>query len=942
MQGLLQTIRSHIKYKIILPYLALMVLVMLAGSGIATLLIANSLQERFDNYLGQVARNFTGALAQLEQANITFLQEIAFAQENPEAGAPPIAQAMRDRDVNGLQRAMEPYFLASFSRPGLTLDRLIAFDTEGQAFLDWERSPQNTNFGLNAARTDLSGLEMVQRVTQGETDQVGDKYTALIKFKSPEFGDIYYFYTVVPVRVNDDLVGGLMIASRLDSLLQYLQNRSQSALTTIYDVDGIALNSTATIDIATLDISLGLIERLVAQNEQVEAISENTDTAPDINNAPCPDVGFQSGDLVDPLERVQPPACSVQDTMVVGGIEYQFVYAPLRIRGVQTGYFSISLGRDFVTTALSNSRWAIIGVTLLLALGAVVVGFQVARQITNPLNDLVETAEAVTHGQLERRSNVVSENELGILSQAFNQMTEHLLRLYTTSQELNEAIEIEQILAVSAQAANSFVAETEVLVLLQENDDWVYHVRTDAIAEVQQLAGMVIRPEAVLLRFAENPSPSKLLQIANERVRNDLRLADMTSCATVAVAPLLVTGQLIGLLIMSNPRQEAFSDASIQTLTVVSNMTLTVLHNAVLYDHVQRDAKERQAILASIGDGVIVCDDQGKIVMVNRVAEEMLGLHDWSAVRRTIDDLPQQRVEKERQIFGQPADTAQYSVGERIISRSEAPVIGEDGHTRGKVIIFHDVTAAAAIDQAKTDFIATISHELRTPLTVIRGYADLVLRGVGGILTPDQADLIEQVRARAADMTGIVNNAIMIADIEAGKLTTELRPQNLWVILESSLAPLRSSFESKGLALRLPDMTEELPPVLADREQLKLVFTQLLDNARRYTQHGYVEIRVTCDQKTIKLDIEDTGLGIAHEDLHRLFTRFQRIEGNNSAERGSGLGLAITKQLIERQGGQVQAMSTLGKGSVFSIILLQANEQSLAIAEPSAETATPS
>jgi signal transduction histidine kinase len=248
------------------------------------------------------------------------------------------------------------------------------------------------------------------------------------------------------------------------------------------------------------------------------------------------------------------------------------------------------------------------------------------------------------------------------------------------------------------------------------------------------------------------------------------------------------------------------------------------------------------------------------------------------------------------------------------------------------VIVLHDISAEAAVDQAKTDFIKVISHELRTPLTPICGNVELLLRGLFGELKPEQRETLEQVRGRADQMKDLVNNIIMVASIEANTLQTDPEPQDLWIAVENAVAPMRRQFANKGLELRIEPM-EDIPYVLADREQLRMILTQLLDNARRYTPAGSVTISASRHDAQVQLDISDTGPGIPPEERSRLFTRFHRIEGNNSPERGSGLGLAITRQLVERQGGQVWASSEAGEGSTFSIALPIASEHVDAVVE---------
>jgi signal transduction histidine kinase len=300
--------------------------------------------------------------------------------------------------------------------------------------------------------------------------------------------------------------------------------------------------------------------------------------------------------------------------------------------------------------------------------------------------------------------------------------------------------------------------------------------------------------------------------------------------------------------------------------------------------------------------------------------------------------LPMQRVAANRELFGGAETAEHYEIGDRTLAIRRAPVVDEDGQLLGEVVVMHDLSDEAAVSQAKTDFIATISHELRTPLTPIFGNLDLLLRGYTGILNDEQNEMLRQVRKRAGDINDIVKNMIMIASIEANTLTVDLQQQDMATAVEAAMAPLRVGFNLKGLAVTI-DIPEELPYVLADRELLKVILTQLLDNARRYTQQGEVKISARTEGAMVRVDVADTGIGISKESRDRLFARFQRIEGNNSPERGGGLGLAITRQIIERQGGRVWVESTPGQGSVFSFVLPQAHEQAFAVAQTEEYTA---
>jgi len=949
MRPFLNTYRSQLKYTVIGPYLVLMILVMLVGSFIAITLVADSWQERFNNQLGQVARNFSESFAQREIGNLTFLGQMIFTAPNAETGAPSVPQAMRDRNVKGLEQALEGLWRLAQVNENVKPDRVIVFDPQGLALVDWERSSNDGGAPIRYVGTNLAGIPLVESVLRGEsapipgTDEQGDKFSGLISFRDSEGKDHLHFFTVAPVyvtsRAGDDelLVGGLLVAQRLDALLADLQQRSQSAISTIYDVRGIAYATTiAGVDLASLDMS----ERLLAQLSALNAPGARAGTGragSSETEDPCLDIGMLSGRLVSPVETTRPPACSVNTVVMVTGREFQQLYAPLVIRGVQSGYFSVGLSTDFVVSAWSSSRSAVLGITAALALATVIVGVMVARRITRPLENLVQTAEAVTAGDLERRSTVTEPNELGRLALAFNQMTEHLLRLYVTSRELNRTIDVEQVLTVASEAAAAFVPGTEAIALLETREGFGYRTRPAAHERLRSLPTQALEPSRIAALSACDPQEPRLLPVDPETAQA-VGLA-RAGLQTVHWMPIIRQRQIAGGLLMVHPEPEAFDESSQQSLAVVANMASAVLANALLYSQVQQDAKQRQAILTSIGDGVVVCDELGRIIQLNRAAEEMLGLTNWRETRPRFDALPLEPAPQARDVFGR--SDPQFRLGWRFLTLTRSPLLAEEGHTAGEVIVLHDVTEAVAVDKAKTDFIATISHELRTPLTVIRGFTELLLRGTGGKPpTPDQADLLEQVRLRAIEMTDMVNNAILIADIESGRLRADLQPLDLDIVVNRALAPLLPAFEAKHLRVTV-EIPPDLPAVLADREQLQRALGHLLDNARRYTDAGSVTITAFPVRGQVQIDITDTGQGIPPEMLPRLFSRFQRIDGNSSSQRGGGLGLAITRQLIERQGGTVRVDSAPGRGSTFSITLQQANERTLAVAQSNRSAASP-
>ncbi len=909
---MIRILRSRLQYTIILPYLLLMIIVMLVGSGIAMTLVAGSWQERFNNQLGQVARNFAETFALREISNIAYLGQIAFTTANADTGAPAVVDAIAQRDEDGLALALRGLWTLGQSNENVAPDRLVIFDPTGLALLDWERAP-SSDVPIRYVGTNLAGSPLIENVLRGvqtpigDGDVLGDKYSGLIAFRQSDGSDVLHFFTVAPLyaRAGDNeppqLLGGLLVAQRLDRTLAFLQERSQAALTALLKSDGTLLATTApTSFLPVLPLDPTQLALLTEVNER----------------GTCLDIGSLSGRVVTPVERVNVPACSLLTTARVGDYEYQLVYAPLIIRGAQSGYFAVGLSRDFILSAWASSRNAVLGVTATLALAAVLVGYWVARRITRPLHELVAVADAVSAGQLDRRSVITEENELGRLSLAFNQMTAHLLHLYQTSRQLSRELRIESILQIAAASAADLLPQMEAIAVVPAPDGWQFRLRPDAPLSYAALTSHCLTALAM-------PGEAQLTPYV------DSHLAAIGVASALAI-PLQQDQQTIGGLIFAHPEPAAFPTSVLPHLQVIANMTAVALVNALLYEAAQYDAEQRRAILASISDGVIVSDARGRIVLLNPTAQQMLQPALPVNGELHLRQLPLNRSEVRSELFGRPDQV--IKIGDRFLTVSRSPVCLADGRSSGEVIVLHDITASIQIDRAKTDFIATISHELRTPLTVVRGYTDLLLRQAIPAFDAEQREMLEQIRQSAVQMTHLVNNAIMVANLDSGQIETNLQAIELAPIVESVLRPLYAAFRERGVQVTLA-LPEDLPLVLADRELLKQALAQLLDNARRYVTQGRVLISAGLAGCDVWVAVSDTGPGIPEDVIGRLFTRFQRVDGNNSAQRGGGLGLAIARQLIELQGGTIAVTSIPGQGSTFTIQLRCAQEQSRAVAE---------
>jgi hypothetical protein len=242
MRRLLRAIQSQIRYRIILPYLALTLVVMMAGAMIALALVAASQEERLTNQLAQVARSSTDALTNRENNHLVFLRQMAFAQENKAANAPAIPDAIASGDQAAVARALDNFYKFALLNPTLDFDRMIAFDSRGIALVDWLRVKEEPDAPPALIEgTNLSQIPFVKQIISGQVVQGTDKFAGLIGF-APDPQP--YFYTAVPVKQGDKVVGGLMVAMKVDRLVVSLQRFSQAAITIFYDLQGHAIGST--------------------------------------------------------------------------------------------------------------------------------------------------------------------------------------------------------------------------------------------------------------------------------------------------------------------------------------------------------------------------------------------------------------------------------------------------------------------------------------------------------------------------------------------------------------------------------------------------------------------------------------------------------------------------------------------------------------------------
>lgn len=340
-----------------------------------------------------------------------------------------------------------------------------------------------------------------------------------------------------------------------------------------------------------------------------------------------------------------------------------------------------------------------------------------------------------------------------------------------------------------------------------------------------------------------------------------------------------------------------------------------------LVRRVLREASQRAAIVESISEGIIVCDTTGTIRSINPSMRRLLGLSADAAAPEHFRDLPFTPVVEP--VFGsQPSDL--FMLHAAVVRVTCSPIIMSDDASRiGDVYLVQDMTAEVNIDRARTGFTATISHELRTPLTVVQGNTQLLLQGFLGPLDEMQKQVITTVQQHTTAMSRLLANAIQVAEIDAGAFRLEPEPLDLVPVVTEALHPLHTAITARGLSLIL-DIPDDFPQILADKFMAPTIIRQLVDNACTYTDTGSITLHAVQHDSYARIDVSDTGCGIAPPLLERVFDRFVRGEDDDSNERpdrGIGLGLTIVKLLVEQHGGRVWLTSEPGCGTTASFTL---------------------
>ncbi len=358
----------------------------------------------------------------------------------------------------------------------------------------------------------------------------------------------------------------------------------------------------------------------------------------------------------------------------------------------------------------------------------------------------------------------------------------------------------------------------------------------------------------------------------------------------------------------------------------------------------EKQAMEARGLIEAAPDAMVIVGYDGGIRLVNGQLERLFGYSREEILGQPVEILipakhrsrhPAHRVSYFHdprframgtgiELLGLRKDLTEFPV-----EISLSPLATDEGTLVFAAI--RDITDRKRIEQRmqeasrlKSEFLANMSHELRTPLNAIIGFSELMYLEKGGPLSAaERHEYLGDILASSKHLLRLINDVLDLAKVESGKIDLRAEPVDLAEVVREVRDILRELAAAKRLVLQI-DLDSTIGPVSADPVRLKQILYNFLSNAIKFTpEEGMVTIRIRPEGlAAFRLTVSDTGIGIAPEDIGRLFVEFQQLDASAAKKfQGAGLGLALTKRIVEAHQGRVEVTSEVGKGSTFSALL---------------------
>jgi len=391
----------------------------------------------------------------------------------------------------------------------------------------------------------------------------------------------------------------------------------------------------------------------------------------------------------------------------------------------------------------------------------------------------------------------------------------------------------------------------------------------------------------------------------------------------------------------TNDMEKVIRETALQNVNLenTKRAMINILEDAKeLERFVTNEKNKAEAIIASMGEGLIMVDKEYTVTLINRVTEEILGLEGkkimgadlksiLQIIKKTTVLKPEERPISQVLKNGK---TITAGVSDEFFGKTEkrefplafivSPIKDSiSNEITGAVVIFRDITDDKRLNDAKTNFISVASHQLRTPLTSMRWLSEMLLDGDAGKLDEEQAHFVQRIEDSAERMVNLVNLLLQIARVEAGRIMVEPTPVSLKDLSAEVAESITLTLKAKLQTVEIKSEPESLPKLLLDKDIMWQVVQNLLTNANRYgTPKSSIKVVIAQKGEEIEYSVHNDGIGIPAKQKDRIFEKFFRADNAVKAvPEGSGLGLSLVKSVVNSWGGKVWFESSEGKGATF-------------------------
>lgn len=343
-------------------------------------------------------------------------------------------------------------------------------------------------------------------------------------------------------------------------------------------------------------------------------------------------------------------------------------------------------------------------------------------------------------------------------------------------------------------------------------------------------------------------------------------------------------------------------------------------------EEIRENQQRLTGVLANMVSGVMLINPAGRITLVNRAMEKIIGassenligkLHIEAGKNFGLSQLIDRSLKEGVHIH---EEVHIYYPKERILDAHIAPYVGDHEEVKGVITVLHDITDIRRLEKIRSEFVANVSHELKTPVTSLKGFAETLLDGA---MYDEETcrSFLKIIYEESDRLHRLISDILDLSKIEQQRLPLKPEPLNVSQVINETAETIQETIHKKQLHLSLPDHKEVV--IEAEKDRLQQIILNLLTNAAAYTpEGGYIDIELHEREKEVDIVIRDTGIGISKQDLPRIFERFYRVDKARSRQSGgTGLGLAIVKHLVESHHGKIQVESEEGKGTAFTITL---------------------